>query len=375
MSPILDSRRSAVAASTVQERTLRPEIRELSAYAVPDSSGMLKLDAMENPFLWPASMLEAWRREVADVAVNRYPDAAAVPLKSQLRRVMAVPDRIEILLGNGSDEIIQIIQLALAVGQRPVLATDPSFVMYGTIARWLGRPFVAVALDAQFSLDIVAMLEAIGRTQPSCVFIASPNNPTGNLFATQHIEQIIEATDGLVVIDEAYQPFAGMSLMPLLAKYDNVVILRTLSKLGLAGLRLGYLLGSIEWLREFDKVRMPYNINSLSQVSAVFALQHYDVLESQVQTLCAERQRLIAGLRQRDGLEIYPSDTNFIMFRVPSDRSESFHDGLVDHGILIKKLGGPRLAGCFRVTVGTPEQNDMFLAGLDAVLERRPDIF
>lgn len=369
MSSILDSRPDAVVASTVQERTLRPDIRELSAYAVPDSSNMLKLDAMENPYSWPESMREQWRRLLADVAVNRYPDAAAMPLKSQLRRVMAVPDGIEILLGNGSDEIIQIIQLALAVGQRPVLAADPSFVMYTMIARWLGRPFVVVALDAQFSLDVVAMLDTIGRTQPNCVFIASPNNPTGNLFATQHIEQIIEATDGLVVIDEAYQPFAGMNLMPLLAKYNNVVILRTLSKLGLAGLRLGYLLGSAEWLREFDKMRMPYNINSLSQAGAEFALRHYDVFESQVQILCTERQRLILELQQRDELEVYPSDTNFIMFRVQSDRSESFHSGLVEHGILIKKLGGPRLVGCFRVTVGTPEQNDMFLAGVDAVLE------
>ncbi|MDH3380911.1 MAG: aminotransferase class I/II-fold pyridoxal phosphate-dependent enzyme, partial [Gammaproteobacteria bacterium] len=153
-------------------------------------------------------------------------------------------------------------------------------------------------------------------------------------------------------------------------KYDNVVILRTLSKLGLAGLRLGYLLGSADWLREFDKVRMPYNINSFSQAGAEFALQHYDVFELQVQTLCAERQRLITALRQRDALEVYPSDTNFIMFRVPSDRSGSVHGGLVDRGILIKKLRGPRLDGCFRVTVGAPEQNDMFLASLGTVLER-----
>jgi histidinol-phosphate aminotransferase len=350
---------------------VRPEIRALSAYHVPDASGLIKLDAMENPYAWPDGLRSEWAELARTLDVNRYPHPQAPALKARLRAAMGVPEGAELLLGNGSDEIIQTIVLALAGPDRTVLTVEPGFVMYRMIATFAGMRYCGVPLRADdFALDRPALLEAIARERPAVVFVAQPNNPTGNRFDEAALVEVIEAAPGLVVIDEAYAPFTDASLLPRLGEWSNLVVMRTVSKMGLAGLRLGYLAGPAAWLAEFDKVRLPYNINVLTQRAAELALRHKPVLDAQTLAIRAERGRLHAALAAIDGVTPFPSEANFILLRVPAGRAKAVFEGLRARGILVKNLDGahPLLADCLRVTVGTPDENAAFLSALrDAI--------
>lgn len=352
-------------------RLVRPEIRALSAYHVPDSGKLIKLDAMENPYGWPAPLVQSWLETLRTVSLNRYPDPSGRVVQDALRTAMAIPAEYDILLGNGSDELIQMILMAVAQPGRVVMAPEPAFVMYRMIAGFVGMNYVGVPLNgADFSLDMPALRAAIAQHQPAVLFLAYPNNPTGNLFDAQQIRELIRISPGLVVVDEAYLPFAEASMLDALAEFDNLLILRTLSKLGLAGLRLGLLIGARVWLSEFDKVRLPYNINVLTQASAVFALHHAPVLDEQATRIRVERERVYAELRAMDGLTVWPSRANFILLRAPAGRATAIFTALKRAGVLIKNLdnaGGP-LSDCLRVTVGAPEENDALLAGLRAAL-------
>jgi histidinol-phosphate aminotransferase len=352
-------------------RWVRPEIRALSAYHVPPARGFVKLDAMENPYPWPAGLQREWLEKMPSVALNRYPDPQSAQLKSTLREVMSVPASMEILLGNGSDELIQLIAMAVAGPERVMLAPEPTFVMYRMIAIFTGMRFVGVPLREDFALDGEAMLAAIERHQPAVVFLAYPNNPTGNLFDRDTIDRIVARSPGLVVIDEAYHAFAEASYMNGVGRADNVIVMRTLSKMGLAGLRLGLIVGPSAWLDEFEKLRLPYNINSLTQMSAEFALRHHDVFDAQTARIRAERGVLFDALREVAGVRAYPSHANFILFRVPAGRAGEIYEGLKQRGVLIKNLhrDGSPLSDCLRVTVGTPAENQQFLAALRAALD------
>lgn len=352
---------------------IRPEIHALSAYHVTPAQGMLKLDAMENPYAWPGELapelIHEWQAQCAQAELNRYPDPQGTALTSQLRIQLGLSDDLDIMLGNGSDELIQILALALMSADRAVLAPIPSFVMYQMIAVYTGMRYVGVALQDDFALDIQAMLAAIEEHQPVLVFLAYPNNPTGNLFAADDIEAIIRATPGLVVVDEAYAPFAQASFISRLAEFDNLLIMRTLSKLGLAGLRLGYLLGAKHWLYEFNKCRLPYNINSLTQLSATFALQHQTTLTRQAALICQEREQLQAELARLPGIRVYPSAANFILIRTARGEADKIYTRLIQQGVLIKNLANqPELSDCLRITVGSPQQNQRLLHGLSAAL-------
>lgn len=349
---------------------VRPPVRELAAYHVPDAQGLIKLDAMENPYTWPADMVDAWLQVLREVSLNRYPDPAALELKQALMQAMDIPQGHEVLLGNGSDELIQMILMAVSGAGRTVLAPEPGFVMYRMIATFLDMPYIGVPLRQDFSLDREAMLATIETHQPAVIFLAYPNNPTGNLFDDGDIEAIIAASDGLVIIDEAYHAFAGRSWMSRMAQYDNVLVMRTVSKMGLAGLRLGLLAGHPEWLRQFDKVRLPYNINVLTQASAQFALQHRTVLDEQTQAICRDREQLLVDLRAISAIEVFPSQANFVLFRVNSGQAEQVFQSLKQQGVLIKNLSaaGGLLAQCLRVTVGTPDENRAFLDALKHAL-------
>ncbi len=349
------------------ERWVRSEIRALAAYHVPDPGDLIKLDAMENPYRWPPEMVEAWLAVLRDTPVNRYPDSAAVEVKAALREAMPIPADADILLGNGSDELIQMIALAVAGEGRTVLAPEPSFVMYRMIGLFTGMDYVGVPLRGDdFALDMPAMLAAIEKHQPAVLFLAYPNNPTGNLWPESELRRLIEACPGLVVVDEAYAPFAGASLLAAVAEYPNLVVMRTVSKMGLAGLRLGLLVGATEWLSEFDKVRLPYNINVLTQVSARFALQHREVFDAQSEAICRERERLFTALQGMAGIAVYPSRANFLLFRVASGQAGRVFASLREQGVLIKNLhaASAQLSDCLRVTVGTPEENRRFLDAL-----------
>ena len=347
------------------ERWVRPEIRAIAPYHVADPGRLIKLDAMENPYTWPPELVEGWLEALRGVPINRYPDPQGGALKASLRETMGVPAGMEILLGNGSDEIIQMLALALGSG-KTVLAPEPAFVMYRMIATFAGLDYVGVPLTSTFDLDLPAMLEAMERHQPALVYLAYPNNPTGNLFDAAAMHEVITAAPGLVVVDEAYHAFAEASFMDRLGEYPNLLVMRTVSKLGLAGLRLGFLAGEGAWLGQLDKVRLPYNINVLTQVSAEFALRHSAVLDEQTRHIREERARLSEGLRAIDGVEVYPSAANFILFRVGVGRADAVFEGLKARGVLIKNLNGAggALGDCLRVTVGTPEENTVFLAAL-----------
>jgi histidinol-phosphate aminotransferase len=282
---------------------------------------------------------------------------------------MRVPASCDVLLGNGSDEIISMISVACAQPGAKVLAPVPGFVMYQVSARLANLEFVGVPLNADFTLDTAAMLAAIDTHQPAVVYLAYPNNPTGNLFDENDIERIIAAAkQSLVVIDEAYQPFAGHSWMPRAGDFDNVVVMRTVSKLGLAGIRLGYLAGRPAWLAEFDKVRPPYNVNVLTQATADFLLEHVDVLDAQAAQLRAERARLAEAVAGLPGAEVFPSAGNFLLVRVP-DASATF-ETLLSERVLIKNVSKmhPLLANCVRLTVGSPPENTQLLAALKLAL-------
>lgn len=370
-------RNSPVSLQQQIEQLIRPEIRALQAYPVGDASGMIKLDAMENPYHWPQSMIAEWQALLADCALNRYPHPKAPAVTAGLREVMAIADQYEVLLGNGSDEIIQILALALAQPGATILAPEPGFVMYKMIATFVGLNYVGVPLTEDFSLDQPAMLAAVREYQPALVFLAQPNNPTGNLWDEAALRAIIEACatnerSGLVVMDEAYLPFSSRQHLYLLDEYSNVLVMRTLSKVGLAGLRLGLLIGRTEWLQELDKIRMPYNINVLTQASAAFALRHYPVLEQQCEQLKRERGLLQVALAEC-GFEVYPSQANFILARVPETLGKTareLFEQLKQKRILIKCVDGahPLLSQCLRFTVGAEDENRALLAALKELL-------
>ena len=346
---------------------IRKEIQALNAYHVADPGDMIKLDAMENPYHMPEALMDEWLGLVKKAEINRYPDPSAQKLTAMLRSHMGVPDENSIVLGNGSDELIQMLAMAVSQPGRKILAPAPGFVMYSMIATFVSMEYVGVPLRENFSLDMPAMLEAIKTHQPALIFLAYPNNPTGNLFAEEEIVEILNAAEGLVIVDEAYHPFACTSFMSRLGEFDNLLVMRTVSKMGLAGLRLGLLAGPDKWLSEIDKVRLPYNINILTQVTAEFALKHADVFEQQAATIREQREWLFSELSNYKQFEVFPSRANFILLRVREGDATKIFDALKQQGVLIKNMhaAGGMLTQCLRITVGAPEENKALMAALD----------
>ena len=349
---------------TTPQKIIRDEIRAISGYHVADASGMVKLDAMENPYRLPEAVRRHVAAVVADAEINRYPDPGAARLKAALREALELPREADLVLGNGSDELIQMLVMATARPEATVLGFEPSFAMFRLIAAFCGVRYIGVPLGSGFELDIDRTLAALERHQPAVVFIAYPNNPTGNLFEDSAIERVLEAAPGLVVIDEAYHAFTGRSYMARLASHSNLLVMRTLSKLGLAGLRLGLLAGRREWLEHVDKVRLPYNVSVLTQLVAEEVLQHRSLLDEQAEAIKRERARLYGELERVAGATPFPSEANFILFRTAA--AERTFERLKQRGVLIRNLHGahPALEGCLRVTVGTPAENDRFLSAL-----------
>jgi histidinol-phosphate aminotransferase len=343
---------------------IRPEILALKAYPVPASEGMVKLDAMENPYTLPEDV----RRELAGVLaradVNRYPPNPQRLLDALARR-MNVPRGMKLLLGNGSDELIQILITALARPGATMLYPSPTFVMYSMGATLSGMKAVPVPLREDFSFDPDAFIARMQAEKPALVFIAYPNNPTGVLYPEEDVVKVIKACEGLVVLDEAYHVFAGRTFMPRLAEFPNLVVLRTVSKLGLAGIRLGYMAGRPEWIDQFDKVRPPYNVGVLTQAAALFLLERLDVLEAQAARIISERKILGDALQALKGVTVYPSEANFFLMRVPD--AGKTHEALKQQSVLVKSLH-PGIPNCLRVTVGTPDENRILLTALREAL-------
>jgi histidinol-phosphate aminotransferase len=339
----------------------------MQAYTVQPSAGFIKLDAMENPFMLPVALQEALGKRLGQVALNRYPGARIDELRAALAQHSGLPEAFGLVLGNGSDELISLLSLACARTGAKVLSPEPCFVMYEVSARLQGLEFIGVPLTPSFELDEAAMRAAIAEHQPAIVYLACPNNPTANLFDESAIRRIIEAAPGLVVLDEAYQPFASRDHLALAREYGHVLVMRTLSKFGLAGVRLGYLMGPQAWIHEIDKVRPPYNVSVLNAEAALFALEHADEFARQARIICEERTRLMAALRAL-GLEPCPSEANMILVRLP-DAASAFAR-LKSRGVLVKDVSRQHalLANCLRLTVGAPHENDRLISELKDLL-------
>jgi histidinol-phosphate aminotransferase len=350
------------------ERLIRQDVRAMHAYAIQPSAGLIKLDAMENPHRLPLPLQAELGARLGAVALNRYPGQRVDELRQALAAYAKMPHGFGIMLGNGSDELISLLAMACDVPGGSILAPLPGFVMYGMSAQLQGLKFVGVDLTADFELDEQAMLAAIARHQPSIIYLAYPNNPTANLWDDAVLERIIEAAPGLVVIDEAYQPFSSRSYIDRVARHSHVLLMRTLSKFGLAGVRIGYLLGPMALVAEFDKVRPPYNVSVLNCEAALFALEHADVFAAQASALRGERARLQLALSDLPGVRAWPSDANMVLARFP-DAQRTF-DGLKARGVLVKNVAGmhPLLANCLRLTVGTADENTQMIAALKATL-------
>ncbi len=359
---------------TVSPQTLqriRQDIQSMHAYAVQDSAGMVKLDAMENPHRLSLPLQTALGMRLGALALNRYPAERVNVLRRALAVYAQMPTGFDIMLGNGSDELISLLALACDVPDASILAPVPGFVMYAMSAQLQGLPFHGVPLTSDFELDETAMLAAIAQHKPAITYLAYPNNPSANLWNDDVIERIILAVGaqgGLVVLDEAYQPFSSRSYIDRLAQHSHVLLLRTLSKFGLAGVRLGYLMGPAALIAEIDKVRPPYNISVLNCECALFALEHKAAFAAQAQEVRAQRELLLQTLAGLSGVRVYPSDANMILLRVP-DAQKTF-DGLKMHKVLVKNVSKmhPLLHNCLRLTVGTAEENEKLLAALAASL-------
>jgi histidinol-phosphate aminotransferase len=358
--PVADP--AAVAARV--KATIRPKVRALTAYPVAKATGMIKLDAMENPYGLSGEARAEIAAAVANARINRYPDGGGEEVKTALRQSLALPAEVALVLGNGSDEILQMLTAVVAKPGAVVLAPDPSFVLYRTLAELANLRFVGVPLRPDLRLDTQAMLDAIERERPALVWLAVPNNPTGTLFAESDIEQILAVAPGLVAVDEAYYAFADATFLPRVLEFANLVVVRTLSKVGMAGVRLGYAAGHPAWISEIDKVRPPYNINTLTQAVVPVLLRHGALLAEQAAAIRRERARMsvaLAGLRR---VTVFPSHANFLLVRVPD--ANHWFATLKDAGILVKKVDGwhPLLAECLRITIGTPAENNAVLEAL-----------
>ena len=346
---------------------IRQDVQSMHAYAIQDSTGMVKLDAMENPFSLPLELQQKLGERLGALALNRYPGDRVNDLRKALANYANMPEGFDIMLGNGSDELITLISMACDVPNANFIAPVPGFVMYAMSAQLQGVKFHGVPLTANFELDEAAMLQAIATHKPAVVYLAYPNNPTGTLWNADVIERIVVAQGqqgGLVVMDEAYQPFASQTYMDRIAKHGHVLLMRTLSKFGLAGVRLGYMVGPKALIAEIDKVRPPYNISVLNCECALFALEHAEVFAGQASQIRQEREKLSQALSVLPGVQVFTSQANMLLVRMP-DATKCF-EGMKTKGILVKNVSKmhPLLSNCLRLTVGTPEENQQMLAAL-----------
>ncbi|MES2938407.1 MAG: histidinol-phosphate transaminase [Pseudomonadota bacterium] len=347
---------------------IRQDVKSMHAYAIQDARGMIKLDAMENPHRLPPELRRALGERLAEVALNRYPGERVQVLRDALAKHARMPAGFGLMLGNGSDELISLLAMACDLPGASILAPLPGFVMYGMSAQLQGLKFIGVDLTPDFELDERAMLAAIEEHQPSIVYLAYPNNPTANLWDDAVIEKIVAAAPGFVVIDEAYQPFSSRSYIDRVARHEHVLLMRTMSKFGLAGVRIGYMMGPQALIAEVDKVRPPYNISVLNAEAALFALEHEAVFATQARELRHEREGIQRTLAALPGVKSWASDANMILVRLP-DAAKAF-EAMKAGGVLVKNVSKmhPLLANCLRLTVGTADENAQMLAALQSSL-------
>jgi histidinol-phosphate aminotransferase len=341
-------------------------IRDISPYSVPRFDCKIRLDGNESPFSLSKEVQDKVDRVVKEIDINRYPDSEAKRLIEIISGVCDFP-KGGILLGNGSDELIGMLITTFTSGTGRILCPTPTFSMYKLTGLAMGAEIIEVPLDEKFDIDLDETISMIENNDPDLIFLASPNNPTGNMYSASKIAEIVSVAKGIVVVDEAYSDFSGYTFLPLVKECENLVILRTLSKVGFAGLRIGMLLARGYLVSEINKVRYPYNINSLSQAVAEVVLENHKFVTENIQLIIRERDRVYEALSVLEGIEANPSDANFIFFKV-NDADAVFSE-LVQRDVLIRNFNRPgRLQNCMRVTIGTPQENDSFLSALSEIL-------
>lgn len=351
------------------EKLIKEEVLAQKAYPAEIMSCRIKLDANESPYELPVPLKERLFVRMRDTALNRYPDPGAPVLRKRYGASCGVYEDA-VMTGNGSDELIQILCSAMARPGARILIPTPTFVMYRIIGLNCGLGVTEVRLDDAFDLDVTVMLDKIAAESPALIFLSNPNSPTGNCFSEDRIRALLEASAGIVVVDEAYFDFSGKTLLPLLKQYENLVILRTLSKIGYAALRIGLLLGAPELLQELNKVRLPYNMNALSQAAAEFYMDEQQAFSKQIDCIIEERNRLYAALKEIGGIHPYPSDANFIFFSCTLNVNHVYKT-LIREGILIKPFIFPWSDRQFiRVTVGSREENEAFIKELRRIIAK-----
>ncbi|AXE61610.1 histidinol-phosphate transaminase [Candidatus Thioglobus sp. NP1] len=344
---------------TFIEQWLRTDIRDIKAYNVPSSKNMLKLDAMESPFGIPENLQPDFLDCLKRAQVNRYPDANAEELNTTIRSLMDIPNDLGVLLGNGSDELIQLLAMACNSGDL-IMSFEPSFVMYEMISKFTHLNYEGISLNENFEIDLDITVKSITSKKPKLIFIAYPNNPTGNSFDNEVIKEIIKSTDALVVLDEAYYAYSEKSFIDEISNFPNLIVLRTISKIGFAGLRLGILVGSQGTIEQLNKLRLPYNINILTQASANFLLKEKKNIHNNAKTIIDERGRVFKELSLISQLTVFPSQANFIL--VKADNINSLNEFLKSHGILVKSFkDGSKLKNFLRITISKLQENNTFL--------------
>lgn len=350
----------------IVESRVSQEIRNITPYSVPHFDCRVKLDGNESPFSLTQEVQEKVDIAIKQVDINRYPDPEATRLIEIISQVTEF-SKEGILLGNGSDELIGMLITTFSSGSAKILCPTPSFSMYKLTGLAMGAEVVETELDEKFDIDLDATIKLIKERDPDLIFLASPNNPTGNMYSAGKIAEIISVAKGIVVVDEAYSDFSGYTFLPLVKECENLVILRTLSKVGFAGLRIGMLFARENLVSEINKVRYPYNINSLSQAVSEVVLENHEFVSESIQLIVRERDRVYKALSSIEGIVAYPSDANFIFFRI--NDADSVFNQLVKKDIIIRNFNRPgRLQNCMRVTIGTPEENDSFLSALSSIL-------
>ena len=348
---------------------IRPKIRAMKAYSIDHTPSPVILDANEAPFTPPRKLLERMLVVMAGTPLNRYPDMEALALRGAIAQKDGAAVE-ETLLGNGSDELIfYLIQAMMEPGER-ILVPTPTFVMYDVIARSLNMETVTAPLRPDWSLDLDLTLARIKETSPKIIFLASPNNPTGRRYPAEEVNAIIQAAPGAVVVDEAYIDFSQAGPYGLLyKKHPNVIIMRTLSKMGLAALRLGYILADRAVIENVNKTRLPYNVNAMTQAAAGEAVRHWDEFVPLFRGVMEEREKMQSALAAVQGIEFWPSDANFIFMRIKNGAAEKVFKSILADGVRVRWFKGHPVAGdCFRVTIGAPAENATFLAAIKKAL-------
>jgi len=357
-------------------RHIKPAVRAVAAYTLATRDAPVKINQNENPYDLPEALKKRVLEQALSRSWSRYPPFDPKDLLEKLAEFSGW--RADgVLTGNGSNELIEALLLVTVGAGTKVVIPEPTFTLYSLLTKILGGDAIRVRLTPELTYDLDAILEARRTAAAAVTVVCSPNNPTGSGLIPDDVRRLCRDGDGLVVIDEAYHEFAELSVVSLLAEHPNLVVLRTFSKaMGMAGLRVGYLLASPALVREIDKARLPYNLNFFSQMAAMAALDAYGELEERVVRLTRLRDELHDALGRMPGVKVYPSQANFILIELAEADPKGVFESLYRRGVLVRDVTSyPMLSRCLRITVGSEEENESFLRALGtALVECQPGV-